>query len=817
MKGKRLFLKRSILFVSALSFILFSSHSFGATINVPGDQSTIQAGIDAASVGDTVLVADGTYKGAGNKDLDFKGKAITVQSENGPNNCIIDCEEEGRGFYFHSGEGAGSVVSGITITKGMITGSAGVESRPARGGGIYCSSSSPTITNCIISYNTVQYGSSSSGAGIYCSSSSPTITNCMITGNTVSSTGSRFSAKGGGIAALSSSSPTITNCTICNNTADHYSFAYGGGIYCDSSSSSIINCILWDNTPDEIYGDSNATYSDIKGGYAGLGNINSNPLFVASGVYELSASSPCIDAGTANGAPSTDIDGNSRPQSLGYDMGAYEYFRASFVPTATTGSATNITLNSATLNGTLNPNGASAWYYFEYGTTTNYGSTTESSTAGAGMSSVPVSADIADELELSTTYHYRLVGANSAGTNYGSDQTFVTSPSEPSVSTDAATSVTISSATLNGDVNPNGASTTYYFEYGTTTSYGLATTVKEAGSGTSAVSVNAGISGLELNTTYHFRVVATNNLGTANGDDQTFTTNTLVPSVSTGSATSVTSNSATLNGTINPNGANTTYYFEYGITSAYGSVTTTTSAGSGTSAVSVNANMAGLSENTTYYFRLVATNSIGTTSGSNQTFTTSTLTPESPTVKTGPALLITSYSGILTGDVNPNASSTEAYFEYGTTTGYGFSTPPEDVGTGTSSISVKATISNLTLQTTYHYRLIATNILGVSTGSDVTFYTAIIYVSSDGICGGKSPCYSTILEAINAASSGAAIRVAAGDYDEDLTLDTDTVIILQGGWDSSFTAQVSTTIINGSLVVNNGELKTQSIMVHFQK
>ena len=151
MKDKRTFPKWPILFISTLSFILFSSIAFGATINVPGDQPTIQAGIDAASDGDTVLVADGTYTGEGNKNLDFKGKAITVQSENGAESCIIDCENEGRGFYFHTGEGVDSVVSGFTITNGRPTGAT------LHSGGIYCSSSSPTITNCIISNNLASF------------------------------------------------------------------------------------------------------------------------------------------------------------------------------------------------------------------------------------------------------------------------------------------------------------------------------------------------------------------------------------------------------------------------------------------------------------------------------------------------------------------------------------------------------------------------------------------------------------------------------------------------------------------------------------
>ena len=127
------------------------------TIYVPGEYPTIQEGIDATVDGDTVLVADGTYTRDGNKNLDYNGKAITVKSENGADETIIDCEGDGRGFYFHSEEGLDSILEGFTIQNGSAE----------EGGGIYCNSSSPTITNCTIERNTAS-GFLGDGGGIFC-------------------------------------------------------------------------------------------------------------------------------------------------------------------------------------------------------------------------------------------------------------------------------------------------------------------------------------------------------------------------------------------------------------------------------------------------------------------------------------------------------------------------------------------------------------------------------------------------------------------------------------------------------------------------
>jgi hypothetical protein len=293
---------------------------------------------------------------------------------------------------------------------------------------------------------------------------------------------------------------------------------------------------------------------------------------------------------------------------------------AATAPAATTAAATAVGATTATLNGTVNPQGEATTWHFEYGTSTSYGTTTPAQNAGAGTAAVAVSAAISG-LKTGQLYHFRLVATSAVGTGHGADQTFTT-VALPSVTTGSATSVTASSAQLSGSIIPNGQATTYTFEYGTSTAYGSKSSTGNAGSGTKPTNVSKSISGLAAGTTYHFRLDATNSSGTTFGSDQSFTT-TGLPAVQTGPAQSVGTSTATLTGSVNPQGHTTSWWFEYGTTTGYGSKTSSKGAGSGTAAVGVSAAVTKLTPGTTYHFRLVASSSAGKSFGADATFATS--------------------------------------------------------------------------------------------------------------------------------------------------------------------------------------------------
>jgi uncharacterized protein (TIGR02145 family) len=402
-------------------------------------------------------------------------------------------------------------------------------------------------------------------------------------------------------------------------------------------------------------------------------------------------------------------------------------------PAASTSAATSVTQTGATINGTVNANNLSTTVTFDYGTTTSYGnSITATQSPVTGTTSTSVSASLTG-LTSGMTYHFRVKAVNSAGTTTGTDLTFTPgqTTSAPAVTTNAATNITTSTAVLNGTVNANNASTTVTFEYGTTTSYGTTVTAAQSPvSGATITNVSAALSGLTNGTTYHFRIKATNSVGSANGDDMTFTAGQTgtAPTASTTAATSVTQTGATLNGTVNANNLSTTVTFEYGTTTSYGqAINATPNPVSGSSNTSVSAGLTGLTNNITYHFRVNAVSTGGTTNGSDMTFTTG-LGGSAPIATTSAASSVTQTGATLNGNVNANNLSTTVTFEYGTTTSYGqtINATPNTVS-GSTNTSVSASLSGLTANLTYHFRVKATNSAGTTTGNDMSFIAQPTY------------------------------------------------------------------------------------------
>jgi parallel beta-helix repeat protein len=290
--------------------VITASVAMATVRHVPSKYPTIQAGIDAAVEGDTVLVADGTYKGDGNRDIDFKGKAIMVTSENGPENCIIDCEgsssDPHRGFYFHTREDSNAVIKGFTITNGYADDGGGIccynRSSPAvegntisnnnadgnGGGGIYCDHSSPTIKGNTITDNNAYYY----GGGINCHNySTPAIRGNIIARN------SAETEVGGGIYCGYYSSPTIEDNTIADNNADSYG---GGGIICYTSSPTIRGNTITGNST-RYYGGGIYCY------YSSSPTIEDNAItgnstqYYGGGIHCHNYSSPSIRGNTITG------------------------------------------------------------------------------------------------------------------------------------------------------------------------------------------------------------------------------------------------------------------------------------------------------------------------------------------------------------------------------------------------------------------------------------------------------------------------------------------------------------------------------------
>ncbi len=408
---------------------------------------------------------------------------------------------------------------------------------------------------------------------------------------------------------------------------------------------------------------------------------------------------------------------------------------------STTAPPSGIGPRSATLDGTINPEGLAASYHFEYGidgTNNTYPMRTPEVAVEAGNSPITVSADVSG-LAPNLAYHYRIVGSNDSGTIIGLSASFTTAPAPASVDGIApfVTVITPRSARIHGSVNPNraslvtssGFSATYYLEWGRTTAYGATVVGADGGTlclfflgcGGDDVPVVAQLSGLEPGTTYHFRAVGDNGTGGAQrGVDQSFVTS---PAAGAG-ARDVTVKRATLTGTINPHGRPTTYHFNYGPTSSYGVSTPEVDGGAGDGDRLVSAAVAGLSADRTYHVQVVATTDDGTSKvvrfGGDGLLRTA-LAPTAEAI--GPEG-VSSTTAVLAGEVDTHGLTGSYHFDVSSLdSSYSTSTMERPVAGGASAQRANADVGGLPAGERFVVSLTVTSNDADETSDLVTFAT----------------------------------------------------------------------------------------------
>jgi phosphodiesterase/alkaline phosphatase D-like protein len=406
-------------------------------------------------------------------------------------------------------------------------------------------------------------------------------------------------------------------------------------------------------------------------------------------------------------------------------------------PTVSTLGSSTVTNSTALVSGNLTAIGTAPGISlsFEYGLTTSYGA---SVTATPASSSAPASftATISG-LTPGTLYHFRAKADGGAhGASYGSDMTFTTEV-PPTASTAHASNILTNSATLNGNLETRGSGTvvSVSFEYGTASGQYTNSTTPQAMPGTGTY--NASVTGLTPGQTYFFRAKVEGtkdgvSCGTGYGSEDSFTTVSVPPTVSTFGSGSITGSSAVVSGNVTVMGtaSTVTLLFEYGTTTNYGSSVAATPASS-TTLASFTATITGLAPGTTYHFRAKADGGLsGIGAGGDMTFTTKT----PPVVTTSAATSISSYSVILGGNITSLGLSTppiSASFEYGLNTSYGSVTSTVPMpGTGVFSITVS---SGLAPGVTYHFRAVVDGgVQGYGYGSDQVFTTVPLVTSGGG-------------------------------------------------------------------------------------
>ena len=551
------------------------------------------------------------------------------------------------------------------------------------------------------------------------------------------------------MSATTLAAPVVTTGTVGSITTSGGALS-GGSVNAESGS---VTSIQFCYSTTSLTNCTGGTVSTVAG---------SNPTASGSGSTSETATLSSLSAGTTY---YVNLEGTSAGVTY---FGTPTSFTTAAVPTVTNGSAGSITASGATLSGgsvnaNNDPNTHTIEYCYSTSALTNCTGGTVSTIAGSnptasGSSSTAESATLSG-LSAGTKYYFNLEATNSAGTVYYGTVANFTTLAAPVVTTGTVGSITTSGGALSGgSVNAeSGSVTSIQFCYSTTSltncTGGTVSTVagsNPTASGSGSTSETATLSSLSAGTTYYVNLEGTSAGVTYFGTPTSFTT-AAVPTVTNGSAGSITASGATLSGgSVNANNDPNTHTIEYcystsALTNCTGG-TVSTIAGSnptasGSSSTAESATLSGLSAGTKYYFNLEATNSAGTVYyGTVANFTTLA----APVVTTGTVGSITTSGGALSGgSVNAESGSvTSIQFCYSTTsltncTGGTVSTVAgsNPTASGSGSTSETATLSSLSAGTTYYVNLEGTSAGVTYFGTPTSFTTAAVPTVTNGSAG----------------------------------------------------------------------------------